>query len=124
MVFSTSYWYVSTANICPVPITYRLGAMDARFPITTEEARAVLADAEALWENAFGRNLFDYDETATFALNFIYDERQQLASTEEEWRNALDRKEAESREILEQVKVAAKQYETLQADYEEARQAL
>ncbi len=121
IVFSTSYWYVSTANICPVPIAYRLGDTDTRFTITDDEAKNVLADAEAVWENSVGRNLFIYDETATFALNFIYDERQQLASTEEEWRNALDRKEAESREILEQVKISAKQYEAQQAEYEQDR---
>ncbi len=121
LVFSTSYWYVSTANICPVPIAYRLGDIDVRFDITTDEAKKVLTDAEAMWENAVGRNLFVYDENTSFALNFIYDERQQLASTEEEWRMDLDRQEAESREILEQVKVSAKQYEVLQAEYDQDR---
>lgn len=121
IVFSISYWYVSTADICPVPIAYRLGDTDTRFAITEAEAKAVLADAEALWENAVGRNLFVYDEAATFALNFIYDERQQLASTEEEWRIALDVKEAEGREVLEQVKVLAKQHEAAIAAYEQER---
>jgi len=121
IVFGTSYWYVSTANICPVPISYRLGDMDTRFSITEEEALNVLADAEAVWENAVDRNLFTYDETASFALNFIYDERQQLASTEEEWRISLDRKEVESREILERVKVATDEYEGLQVSYEQDR---
>lgn len=122
IVFSTSYWYVSTANICPIPITYRLGDIDSRFAITATEAKTVLADAEAMWENAVLRDLFIYDETSTFSLNFIYDERQQLASTEEEWRIALDQKEAESREILEQVKVQAAQHELLQNAYAKDRE--
>ncbi|HMO78473.1 MAG TPA: matrixin family metalloprotease [Candidatus Paceibacterota bacterium] len=121
LMFSTSYWYVSTSHICPIPIAYRLGDTDPRFTISAEEAKSVLAAAEAVWEDAVGRNLFVYDEEATFALNFIYDERQQLASTEEEWRIDLDRKEAESREILEQVKVNARQYEAAQAAYEQER---
>jgi len=51
-----------------------------------------------------GRDLFVYDEASDFSVNFIYDERQQLASTEEEWRIDLDRKETESQRILGEVR--------------------
>jgi Matrixin len=123
LVFGTSYWYVETASVCPAPITYRLGDFDERFLISQTEALAVLAEAEAVWEKSAGRDLFVYDEEATFAINFIYDERQQLARTEEEWRTKLDIEEAESRGVIEQVKVFADAYDTLQLSYEASRTA-
>lgn len=121
LVFSTSYWYVQTANICPVPVYYSLGEVDSRFGITKEEAMAVLTDAERVWESALDRDFFIYSESSDFAINFIYDERQQLASTEEEWRMRLDVQEKESQQIIETVKNIAADYESLQALYEQAR---
>lgn len=121
LVFSTSYWYVQTANICPVPVYYSLGEVDSRFGITEEEAMAVLTDAERVWESSLNMDLFVFSESADFAINFIYDERQQLASTEEEWRMRLDVQEKESQQIIETVKNIAADYESLQALYEQAR---
>lgn len=121
VVAATSYWYLATAAICPVPITYRLGTVDERFALDTEEASAVLSAAEAVWEQAVGRDLFQYDDTSTFTVNFIYDERQQLASTEEEWRLRLDREELKSQQLLLEVKKLATEYEQVQTEYEAAR---
>lgn len=121
VVAATSYWYLVTAAVCPVPVTYRLGTVDERFALTQEEARGVLATAEAVWEQAVGQDLFVYDETSNFTVNFIYDERQQLASTEEEWRLRLDIEEAKSQELLALVRDLAAEYEQVQAKYEVAR---
>ena len=104
LIVSGTFWYVGTSAICPVPISYRLGEVDERFGITVEEAGEVLAAAEAVWEEELGRDLFVYDELSDFAINFIYDERQQMASTEEEWRIELDQQEAESQRILSEVR--------------------
>lgn len=114
-------WYFSTENICPVPITYQLGDIDSRFNINDVEAKKVLSDAENLWEEALGRDLFIYDEDSSFTLNFIYDERQQLASTEEEWRLALDAKEEKGLEMVEEVKKQTEEYEQEQKKYLESR---
>lgn len=121
IVATTSYWYLATAAICPVPVTYRLGIVDERFALTSDEAQAVLATAESVWEQSVGRNLFEYDDTSAFAVNFIYDERQQLASTEEEWRLRLDREEAKSQELLAEVKELSVEYERVQSAYEAIR---
>jgi hypothetical protein len=121
LTFGTAFWYVSTAAICPVPVAYSLGTIDSRFNFSEAEAMAVLTRAEKLWEDATGRDLFVYEETSSFAVNFIYDERQQLASTEEEWRIRLDSKQAESEALLEQVRGLAAEYETSQAAFSEKR---
>lgn len=122
-LFGVSIWYQQTATICPVPISYRLGDFDERFLITKEEAGEVLAAAERVWEEALGRDLFEYDDESTFAINFIFDERQQLARTEEEWRTNLDKQELESAGVIERVKAEGVVYQSLQADYEEKRVA-
>ncbi len=123
LLFGVSNWYVETAAICPVPISYRLGDFDERFLITKEEATEVLADAERVWEEALGRDLFVYEDDSTFAVNFIFDERQQLARTEEEWRMNLDKQELLSTSAIERVKAEGVVYQALQADYEEKRTA-
>ncbi len=123
LLFGVSSWYLQTAAICPVPISYRLGDFDERFLITKEEAAQVLADAERVWEEALGRDLFVYDDESTFAVNFIFDERQQLARTEEEWRTNLDRQELQSTALIDQVKAEGVVYQAMQADYEEKRLA-
>ncbi len=123
LVFGTSYWYAKTSTICPVPITYRLGELDSRFPINADEAKAIFAEAEAVWEKSNGRELFVYDEQADFSINFIYDERQQLASTEEEWRMKLDVQEKNSRLAIDKVKAEAEEYEERQELYSQKRTA-
>jgi hypothetical protein len=104
-----------------VPVYYRLGDVDSRFGLSQIDAKAILTEAERVWESAVDRNLFIYSESSDFAINFIYDERQQLASTEEEWRLRLDIQEKESQQIIETVKNIAADYEKLQVLYEEAR---
>lgn len=86
-----SYWYQTTAHICPTPIHYHLGEIDKRFDLDQETAKSAATRAEQLWENAIGKDLFDYDESASFAINFIYDERQQRSDTEEGWHISLDK---------------------------------
>jgi predicted Zn-dependent protease len=123
VLFCTSFWYVSSANVCPVPILYSLGDIDPRFNIEPAELKDILGKAEKVWEDGIGRDLFDYDERSSFAVNLIYDERQQMASTEEEWRVQLDVKEKESQGVIAEVKSVGNKYETLRQNYENERAA-
>lgn len=122
MVFGVAYWYVSTAGICPTPILYRLGEVDERFGITEAEARIVLAEAEQVWEEAIGRDLFAYTTTTDFTVNFMYDERQKEASTEEEWRISLDAKEKKTQVAFAEVEGLQVAYEKQRQEYEAARE--
>lgn len=121
LTFSASFWYVRGEQQCPVPIYYRLGEVDYRFGLTKVEARSALAKAEKLWEKETGRELFVYDEKAGFLVNFIYDERQQMARTEEEWSIRLDRQEKESQKILNQAEDLRQKYEQAKNAYEKGR---
>lgn len=118
LLFGGTYWYVATAEVCPVPIHYRLSEYDPRFSLSAEEIKLVLLEAEQAWEKATGRELFVYDEEAEFTINFIFDERQRQALNEEELRAQLNEKESQSNKTLEQVTKLNRNYEVLKAKYE------
>ncbi len=122
IIFATGFWYTNTAHLCPVPVTYRLGQVDERFPISREEVLQVLTKAEAIWEEPLGLDLFVYDETSTFLVNFTYDERQQLAATQEQWEIALDADQVAYEKVLAAVKAAAARYEIESASYTTVRE--
>lgn len=107
-----TFWYQSTAHICPAPLTYRLGQVDNHFTIDREEAVAELAEAEKAWEEKTGRELFQYDEAGTLVVDFVFDDRQAEANLEGVERNKLDEQFAETETLK-------KTIEGLQEDYEE-----
>ncbi len=72
------------------PLHYSLGSFDRRFGITTDRFLGIAAEAEALWEQAAGRQLFVYDSTAAFRLNLIYDERQERTDEARRAKSKID----------------------------------
>lgn len=121
LIFATSYWYSSSAHICPAPVKYKVGNVDERFGISESEAKEVLHKAESIWEETIDRELFIFDEDSDLAVNFIFDERQQLVWTEEEWRISLDEKEKRGKEMLRQVEEMNLEYEKKQDSYNKKR---
>lgn len=99
-------------------MTYRLGSLDVRFNITEAKAKAYLAEAEKVWEDAAHRDLFDYDDSSVFPVNFIFDDRQERTIAEEAQRVALDKKESTSATISAEYKTLSARYATLKSAYE------
>lgn len=108
-------WYTALA-VCPVPIGYRLGTLDSSFNLSEAAALSAIAEAEALWEDETGRNLFSYDDEADFTINFVFDERQELTEVEGELSDALNALRKESEDLK-------ANYESLGASYKEANEA-
>jgi Matrixin len=113
-----TFWYQSTAHICPVPLTYRLGQVDGHFTITREEAVARLAEAEKAWEEKTGRELFQYDEKGTLVVDFVFDDRQAEANIEGATRQSLDAKFAETETLKKTIEDLQKEYEEKAKEYE------
>lgn len=109
LLFGSYAWYVAYAT-CPIPVTYRLGTLDASFGLSEAEARAAIADAESLWEDATGINLFTYDEAGKLPVNFVFDERQQLTDIEGELSGALN-------ELRDRSTALQATYEALESSY-------
>lgn len=111
------YWYQTEANVCPAPIYYRVGELNESFSISYEEAVYFALEAEKIWEEKSGRELFIYDEKSEFTIDYIFDERQAEANQEELWRIELDNKRAENEKVLKLVESLQLEYESLLNNY-------
>ena len=118
VLFGTGYWYFEANAVCDVPIAYRIGSIDPRFNLTREEVQAAISTAESLWEDATGRNLFTFDETAKLSINFVFDDRQAEANAEHRLREELENKEGLSDRVREEYVELLDQYEGLKNLYE------
>ena len=69
---------------CEEPIPYILGTFDTKFNISKSYFESALAEAEAIWEDSVGLDLFTYAPTDTsidvLKVNLIYDYRQEATS--------------------------------------------
>ncbi|HUX80878.1 MAG TPA: matrixin family metalloprotease [Candidatus Paceibacterota bacterium] len=73
------YFKYQHTRSCAQSIRYAIGAVDARFDISSA---ALLNDSEAaaaIWNKAGGRPLLVYDKNSAFKINLIYDARQASA---------------------------------------------
>ncbi len=64
------------AHRCSSPIEYSLGGIDSRFAISDQYVLDRFQRAEKIWEDATGKNLFEYKEGGSMKINFVYDQRQ------------------------------------------------
>ena len=117
ILLAGTYWYTQVEAVCKLPISYRIGVLDDRFGLTFDEARTVISDAESVWENSTGKNLFIYDETAEFAINYIFDERQAFSDAEEDFRDRLDDSENKNESIEDTYAELVSEYNTLDFQY-------
>lgn len=123
ILLGSIYWYQATAAECPVPLSYRLGELDPSFGLSREEAIEHIAVAEATWEEAVDRDLFVYDESSDFTVDFVFDERQESANEEETARDRLDAQRDKNEAVIETVEGLQRDYDELAASYESKRAA-
>lgn len=117
ILFGGGYFYYVAKAICPAPLTYSIGEVDESFGLTFDDLRLALSDAENVWEDAVGQNLFIYDEDAKFTVNLIYDERQATTDAEGDFKDRLDQTESVTGAISERYERLVASYNDLQIDY-------
>ena len=84
-------WF--SESICETPIIYKIGTVDDKFDISVEELQTLAENGGEMWEDAYGKELFKYDENAKLEINLVYDERQDhLKNIEDLGENVNDRK--------------------------------
>lgn len=66
----------STFIPCVQPLTYRISSIDPRYRIATSTLVANLAEAERIWEEPYGKQLFTSATDGTVEIRLVYDERQ------------------------------------------------
>lgn len=80
---------------CSEPLTYKIGFIDERYQISQNQFQKELEQAERIWEESLGRDLFSYNPGGDITVNFIYDERQQLESKASSLESGLTQKKQE-----------------------------
>lgn len=75
---------------CGEPLTYTIGDIDDRFLINPEYLKTVLAEAAAVWSDAAGKPLFQYDEEGEIRIELIYGEQQQMSDSEKQFRSRIN----------------------------------
>jgi predicted Zn-dependent protease len=109
--------------VCHTPILYRIGHIDAQFGLSESTVRAALVQAEQLWENALGRNLFDYSASAKLAVNFVFDERQHATYVQQRLLSRLQQTEASRTGLAQSYATWRSLYQDKHSAYEAARVA-
>lgn len=110
---------------CDQPLLYTLGTIDSRFHISEAEVLEATKRAEALWEDASGKNLFEYDQEKGLPVQFVYDERQEKTQAGQELEEKLgnmqiEKSEAEAKAKITQYNAANSEYEKKLAAYDRA----
>lgn len=80
---------------CDKPFKYKVGSVDPKFGVSEDEFLNYIKQAEDVWENSEGKNLYEFDKTSEFNINLVYDERQDLNSKITQLRGKLDDKQSE-----------------------------
>jgi uncharacterized protein YukE len=111
-------WYQTAYSKCRVPIFYDIGTIDPRFNIKTDAVKSALADAESVWEDATGKNLFTYKKGAALKVDFVYDERQRSSNEQRTLVATLDEKAGMSASIKKQYDALSATYKNLKSSYE------
>ena len=80
-IFGFSYFY-ELPNICDNPVSYRIGEIDSRFNLTQTQVLGHIREAEQYWEEASGKDLFNYAPSAknSVLIQMLYDERQEIST--------------------------------------------
>ncbi len=118
ILFAGGYFYNLAQAVCPVPLTYKVGEIDARFELPTDEAKVAVAQAAEIWEKTTGQNLFSYDDEAAFTINFIFDERQALINEEMSFTEKLEDAEGRNEVLTITYEALVEQYEDVKSNYE------
>ncbi|TVP86041.1 MAG: peptidase M10A and M12B matrixin and adamalysin [Thioalkalivibrio sp.] len=70
-------WPGSAPVLCTVPITYRIGNVDARFGVDTAEFAAAVREAAALWDREIDGPAFVAAPRGELVIELEFDERQE-----------------------------------------------
>lgn len=85
-------WNNVLRSPCERIVEYSIGEFDERFEISKEDFIAQLQESEIPWEEAAGKNLFEYVPGADFKVNLIWSEEQERLYKGNDLQEKLDSK--------------------------------
>ncbi len=123
VLFGGGYLYYVAGSVCPAPLTYQIGSIDERFNMSEEEVRLAIGEAESVWEDATGKNLFTADDEGVLSVNFVYDERQELSNSEDLFKEKLDATETVSDAMRDTYATLVNEYNAKRLEYTQKAEA-
>ncbi len=106
-------------SVCAKPITYSLAKFDAGFNIDQPYFLRAIGQAEKIWEDAAGKNLFQYQETGgSLGVNLIYDYRQETTDELKKLGISVNQSRASYEELKTKYNSAKANYLSLKAVYD------
>ena len=125
LVLGTVTWTLRPTP-CSRPIAYRLGQIDERFGLSSDEVLAALRQAGTVWERASGRTLFAYDAQAALKVTLVYDDRQQATQNRQRLKGSMQELQASHESVgrsftdwQERYERRALNYQKMYANYQE-----
>jgi predicted RNase H-like nuclease (RuvC/YqgF family) len=113
--------YQYTLTPCDTVLQYSIGRFDDNFGLSEAEFRKNIVSAEAPWEKAVGKNLFEYNPEAKFTLNLIYDERQIATVQKQRTESGLAAAELFFQNLDNKFHSIKSEYESSKNSYESAK---
>lgn len=111
---------IAIPGLCDQPLLYSIGSIDPRFEISTEEFQKAIAEAEEIWENETGINLFGYAPEGAVKINLVFDERQEISRESEALNQELEKLSSNVGFLDSKYAYLKKDYEKKVAEYEMA----
>ncbi len=102
---------------CQNPIEYRIGTIDSGFNVSTTTFMADIAKAGALWSQAAGRTLFEYNPSGDVAISLIYDDRQKITDQEQALTSNIDATTQVAQSVKDQFDSLKNSYNDAYAQY-------
>ncbi len=96
---------------CDKPFKYKLGSVDPKFGVSEEEFLNYIKQAEDVWEESEGKNLYEFDKNSDFNINLVYDERQELNSKIIQLKGNLEDKQSTIKPELSEFEEKSKEFE-------------
>ena len=110
--------YSSVYAPCEQPIAYALDLFDDKFGLTRQDFLSAIGEAETIWEEPIGKNLFAYADGGKLKINLIYDYRQQATSKLESLGMVVKEDNASYNNLKEKYASLKTEYEQVKADYD------
>lgn len=96
---------------CDAPIYWRLDNFDDRFPISKKDFLLTIFEAEKIWEQAIGKDVFIYDNSSTFKIGTEFDKRQQQTYERQTLDTQIDTFKTEAEKLKDQYYSIRQKYE-------------
>lgn len=109
----------SDLGACDEPLSYRIGAIDPRFDISEIEIKEAMQMASSLWSEAINRPLAYYAEDGDIEIDFIYDERQELAVGEMRFREQIESEQIRTDQLQREYESRRDRFEQKSEEYEQ-----